>query len=71
MNPGLRTVIADELTELAAAAQARALWFASLAPQTRYTADVVASPRLGEPPPTADIASNDGGPERERALRGP
>ena len=61
VNPGLRTVIADELTELAAAAQARALWFASLAPQTRYTADVVAGPlRLGDR--EADIASNDGGP---------
>jgi hypothetical protein len=36
--------IRNELQEFAAAAEARNLWFAPLAPQTRYTVDVVAGP---------------------------
>jgi hypothetical protein len=44
VNPRLRAVIADQLKELTDAATARSLWFETLAPQTRYTADVVAGP---------------------------
>jgi hypothetical protein len=44
VNPRLRTVISGQLTELTDAATARSLWFQPLAPQTRYTADVVAGP---------------------------
>ena len=44
MNPQLRVLILNQLTDLADAATARSLWFAPLAPQTRYTADVVAGP---------------------------
>jgi hypothetical protein len=43
-NPGLIATLRHELEELAAAAEARNLWFAPLAPQTRYTVDVVAGP---------------------------
>ena len=62
VNPGVKTIIAHELAELAAAAQARALWFAPLAPQTRYTADVVAGPLRLAVTATAEIASNTGSP---------
>ncbi len=44
VNPGMHSAIAHELAELAAAVEARALWFAPLVPQTRYTVDVVAGP---------------------------
>ncbi len=44
VNPGLRGIISGQLKELADAATARSLWFEPLAPQTRYTADVVAGP---------------------------
>lgn len=45
----LRAAITHQLEEQAAAAQAGALWFVPLAPQTRYTLDVVAGPlRVGE-----------------------
>jgi hypothetical protein len=44
VNPGLGEILGNELAELAAAAQARGMWFAPLAPQTRYTVDVVAGP---------------------------
>jgi hypothetical protein len=44
ISPGTIGIIGRELQELAAAAQARDLWFAPLAPQTRYTVDVVAGP---------------------------
>ena len=44
VSPGTVANIRHELAELAAAAQARNLWFAPLAPQTRYTVDVVAGP---------------------------
>jgi hypothetical protein len=44
VDSGLMQALKHELEELAAAAQARALWFAPLAPQTRYTLDVVAGP---------------------------
>ncbi len=37
-------ILKHEAAELAAAAQARALWFTPLQPQTRYTLDVVAGP---------------------------
>ncbi len=43
-NPGIIGTLRDELAELAAAAKARNLWFAPLAPQTRYSVDVVAGP---------------------------
>lgn len=44
VDSGLMQILKHELEELAAAAQARALWFAPLQPQTRYTLDVVAGP---------------------------
>ena len=44
VSPGTIANLRHELAELAAAAQARNLWFAPLAPQTRYTIDVVAGP---------------------------
>lgn len=44
VNPQLRAVIRHQLSELTDAATARSLWFAPLAPKTRYTADVVAGP---------------------------
>ena len=44
VNPGLLGILKHEAAELAAAAQARALWFTPLKPQTRYTLDVVAGP---------------------------
>ncbi len=44
VNSGLMGILRHELEELAAAAKARALWFAPLQPQTRYTLDVVAGP---------------------------
>jgi hypothetical protein len=43
-SPGTVETVLHELKELAAAAQARNLWFTPLAPQTRYTVDVVAGP---------------------------
>jgi hypothetical protein len=43
-NPGVIATLWHWLEELAAAAEARNLWFAPLAPQTRYTVDVVAGP---------------------------
>ncbi len=44
VSPQLRAILLGQLSELADAATARSLWFAPLAPQTRYTADVVAGP---------------------------
>ena len=44
VDSGLMQALKHELQELAAAEQARALWFAPLAPQMRYTLDVVAGP---------------------------
>ncbi len=44
VDSGLMQALKHELQELAAAAQARELWFAPLAPQMRYTLDVVAGP---------------------------
>ena len=41
-------VISRLLTEAQAAAEARAVWFRPLAPQTRYTLDVVAGPLIGD-----------------------
>jgi hypothetical protein len=44
ISSGTIAIIRHELDELAAAAKARDLWFAPLAPETRYTVDVVAGP---------------------------
>jgi hypothetical protein len=44
LSPGMSSTLLNELQEFAAAAEARSLWFAPLAPQTRYTVDVVAGP---------------------------
>ena len=44
ISPGTVDILRHELQELADAATARSLWFAPLAPQTRYTVDVVAGP---------------------------
>lgn len=44
ISPGMAAIIALKLEELDAAAETRRLWFAPLAPQTRYTVDVVAGP---------------------------
>lgn len=44
LPPGARQALLTALDELSAAAQVRAEWFAPLAPQTRYTVDVVAGP---------------------------
>jgi hypothetical protein len=44
ISPGTFDILRHELQELADAATARSLWFAPLAPQTRYTVDVVAGP---------------------------
>ena len=44
LSPAVLAALRHELEEMAAAAQARQLWFAPLAPQTRYTVDVVAGP---------------------------
>ena len=44
LSPAVLATLRHELEEMAAAAQARQLWFAPLAPQTRYTVDVVAGP---------------------------
>jgi hypothetical protein len=44
ISPRIIPILRQQLDELADAAQARSLWFAPLAPQTRYTVDVVAGP---------------------------
>jgi hypothetical protein len=60
VNSGLLGILKHEIEELAAAAQARALWFTPLQPQTRYTLDVVAGPlEVGgeRDPATFDVPS--------------
>ena len=62
ISPGIIAILQHELEELDAAAEARKLWFAPLAPQTRYTLDVVAGPLLtGREDVTRGRAGGSGG----------
>jgi hypothetical protein len=62
ISPGIIAILQHELEELAAAAEARKLWFAPLAPETRYTLDVVAGPLLsGREDVTRGRAGGSGG----------
>jgi hypothetical protein len=62
ISPGMIAILQHELEELAAAAEARNLWFAPLAPQTRYTLDVVAGPLpLGRDDVASGRAGGSGG----------
>lgn len=61
LSPGTLGTLQKELEELAAAAEARNLWFAPLAPQTRYTVDVVAGPLLTGVRGRGDVAETSGG----------
>jgi len=54
VDPGLAGQIIHELEELGAALEARADWFATLQPLTRYTLDVVGGPLGGA---TADSSA--------------
>lgn len=60
-SPGTIVTLRHQLQELAAAAEARNLWFAPLAPQTRYTVDVVAGPLLIGGRGRGDVADTSGG----------
>jgi hypothetical protein len=61
LSPGTLGILQHELAELAAAAEARSLWFTPLAPQTRYTVDVVAGPLLTGVRGRGDFAETSGG----------
>ena len=65
VDPGLAEQIIHELEEMDAALTARADWFATLQPLTRYTLDVVAGPLGGV---TSDSASLPTGGVRLRAI---
>ncbi|HTS98156.1 MAG TPA: hypothetical protein VMI33_16215 [Streptosporangiaceae bacterium] len=56
LDPGLQTGVLQELAEAEAAAAVRAMWFQPLAPQTRYTLDIVGGPLIA----TGDRAGTGG-----------